>query len=90
MIALYAAALRPDRVRSLTVSEPGCLRVASGDPRVDAQVANGARLYEHASELGPLQFLLAFRPIGASTRSESGHVRCCRRATRRDHRGKER
>jgi len=67
VIALYAAALRPDRVRSLTVSEPGCLRVASGDPRVDAQVANGARLYEHASELGPLQFLLAFRGGVGST-----------------------
>ena len=35
VIALYAAALRPEAVRSLTVSEPGCLRVAAGDPRVD-------------------------------------------------------
>ncbi len=30
VIALYAAALRPQAVRSLTVSEPGCLRVAAG------------------------------------------------------------
>ena len=67
VIALYAAALRPDRVRSLTVSEPGCLRVASEDPRVAAQVANGERLYAHAGELGPLQFLLAFRGgVGSS------------------------
>src|SRR5258707_7176449 len=29
VIALYAAALRPGAVRSLTVSEPGCMRVAA-------------------------------------------------------------
>src|SRR3984893_7560052 len=44
VIALYVAALRPDAVRSLTVSEPGCLRVAAGDPAVDAQIANGELL----------------------------------------------
>jgi len=44
VIALYAAALRPQAVRSLTVSEPGCLRVAAGDARVDAQVAHGELL----------------------------------------------
>src|SRR6202030_842838 len=30
VVALHAAALRPRAVRSLTVSEPGCLRVAAG------------------------------------------------------------
>jgi pimeloyl-ACP methyl ester carboxylesterase len=61
VIALYAAALRPDAVRSLTVSEPGCLGVAAGDPRVDAQLANGRLLYEAAQALEPLEFLRAFR-----------------------------
>ena len=67
VIALYAAALRPGCVRSLTVSEPGCLRVAAGDQRVDGQIANGQRLYEHAAELGPLAFLRAFRGGVGST-----------------------
>jgi pimeloyl-ACP methyl ester carboxylesterase len=67
VIALYAAALRPDAVRSLTVSEPGCLRVAAGDPRVDAQIAGGERLYELAATLQPLEFLRAFRGGVGST-----------------------
>jgi pimeloyl-ACP methyl ester carboxylesterase len=67
VIALYAAALRPDAVRSLTVSEPGCLRVAAGDPRVDAQIAAGELLYERASDFEPLQFLRAFRGGVGST-----------------------
>jgi pimeloyl-ACP methyl ester carboxylesterase len=67
VIALYAAALRPDAVRSLTVSEPGCLRVAAGDPLVDEQIANGVRLYEHAGGLEPLDFLRAFRGGVGST-----------------------
>src|SRR3984893_3029146 len=61
VIALYAAALRPQAVLSLTVSEPGCLRVAEGDPRVDAQIAHGELLYEAAATLEPLEFLRAFR-----------------------------
>jgi pimeloyl-ACP methyl ester carboxylesterase len=67
VIALYAAALRPAAVRSLTVSEPGCLRVAAGDPRVDAQIAHGELLYERATALSPLEFLLAFRGGVGST-----------------------
>jgi pimeloyl-ACP methyl ester carboxylesterase len=39
VIALFAAAKRPGSVRSLTVSEPGALRVAAGDPVVDALIA---------------------------------------------------
>src|ERR1700680_1150848 len=61
VIALYAAALRPDAVRSLTVSEPGCLRVAAGESRVDAQIAHGELLYRSAPTLDPLEFLRAFR-----------------------------
>jgi pimeloyl-ACP methyl ester carboxylesterase len=67
VIAMYAAALRPEAVRSLTVSEPGCLRVASGHPLVDAQIAGGEALYAHRSELAPLEFLRAFRGGVGST-----------------------
>jgi pimeloyl-ACP methyl ester carboxylesterase len=67
VIALYAAALRPQAVRSLTVSEPGCLRVAAGDPLVDAQVAHGELLYRRAATLAPLEFLRAFRGGVGST-----------------------
>jgi pimeloyl-ACP methyl ester carboxylesterase len=67
VIALYAAALRPECVFSLTVSEPGCMRVAAGDPRVDAQIAHGELLYRRASELAPLEFLRWFRGGVGST-----------------------
>jgi pimeloyl-ACP methyl ester carboxylesterase len=67
VVALYAAALRPDAVRSLTVSEPGCLRVAAGDQLVDAQIAGGEQLYGLASEMEPLDFLRAFRGGVGST-----------------------
>jgi pimeloyl-ACP methyl ester carboxylesterase len=67
VIAMYAAALRPDAVLSLTISEPGCLRAAAGDPAVDAQIAGGELLYRHAAELAPRDFLLAFRGgVGSS------------------------
>jgi pimeloyl-ACP methyl ester carboxylesterase len=67
LIALYAAALAPERVRSLTVSEPGCLRVAAGHPQVDQAIANGELLYASAERLEPLQFLRAFRGGVGST-----------------------
>ncbi len=67
VIALYAAALRPDALRSLTISEPGCLRVAAGMELVDMQIANGERLYELADTLEPLEFLQAFRGGVGST-----------------------
>ena len=67
VIALHAAALRPDRVRSLTVSEPGCLRIAAGDPQVDAQIEHGELLYRRSSELTPLEFLRWFRGGVGST-----------------------
>jgi pimeloyl-ACP methyl ester carboxylesterase len=67
VIALYAAALRPSAVRSLTISEPGCLRVAAGMELVDAQIANGERLYELADTLEPPEFLQAFRGGVGST-----------------------
>jgi pimeloyl-ACP methyl ester carboxylesterase len=67
VIALYAAALRPHAVLSLTVSEPGCLTVAAGDAVVDAQIAHGELLYEQAAALAPLEFLRAFRGGVGST-----------------------
>ena len=60
VIALFAAALRPQAVLSLTISEPGCLNVAAGDERVDATIARGDSLYD-ADDLSPRDFLLMFR-----------------------------
>jgi pimeloyl-ACP methyl ester carboxylesterase len=72
VIALYAAALRPQAVRSLTVSEPGCLRVAAGDSDVDAQIAGGELLYARAPAMTPSEFLLAFRGgVGSTHRTPS-------------------
>ncbi len=69
VIALYAAALRPEAVRSLTVSEPGCLRLAAGVAGAGAeqQIENGERLYGLAGEIEPLEFLRAFRGGVGST-----------------------
>jgi pimeloyl-ACP methyl ester carboxylesterase len=61
VIALLAAAARPEAVRSLTVSEPGSLRVAAGDPAVDAVIAQGDELYRRRSEVTPRDFVLLFR-----------------------------
>jgi pimeloyl-ACP methyl ester carboxylesterase len=48
-------------VRSLTVSEPGCLRVAEGVPQVDEMIANGVLLFENASSIPSDEFLRLFR-----------------------------
>ena len=61
VIALLAAARRPEAVWSLTVSEPGCLNMAAGDPAVDAAIAQGEELYRHAAEIPPGQFVRLFR-----------------------------
>jgi pimeloyl-ACP methyl ester carboxylesterase len=61
VIALLAAGERPDAVRSLTVSEPGCLRVAEGDPAVDEMIANGQRLFDLAESIPSEGFLRMFR-----------------------------
>jgi pimeloyl-ACP methyl ester carboxylesterase len=65
VIALFAAARRPELLRSLTVIEPPCLLVAQGNPVVDAWAEQSERLWEEADD--PAQFLLAFlREVGAS------------------------
>jgi pimeloyl-ACP methyl ester carboxylesterase len=74
VIALHAAALAPEQVRSLTVSEPGCMRVAAGDALVDAQIAHGEQLYAHAGAMEPLQFLRAFRGGVGSTHATPEHL----------------
>jgi pimeloyl-ACP methyl ester carboxylesterase len=61
VIALLAAAERPEAVSSLTVSEPGCLRVAQGTPVVDEMIANGELLFENASAIPSDEFLRLFR-----------------------------
>jgi pimeloyl-ACP methyl ester carboxylesterase len=61
VIALLAAAERPDAVRSLTVSEPGCLRVAEGTPEVDEMIANGERLFRESERIPDEMFLRLFR-----------------------------
>jgi pimeloyl-ACP methyl ester carboxylesterase len=68
VIAIYAAALRPEAVRSLTLSEPGCLRVAAGSQAVDRQIAAGEMLYAAAPRMNPQQFLTAFRGGAGVTR----------------------
>jgi pimeloyl-ACP methyl ester carboxylesterase len=61
VIALLAAAERPEAVRSLTVSEPGALRIAAGDPEVDAMIENGDTLYRAPESIPPEVFLRLFR-----------------------------
>jgi pimeloyl-ACP methyl ester carboxylesterase len=61
VIALLAAAERPEAVHSLTVSEPGCLTVAAGTPEVDRMIADGTRLFEHAESIPSEDFLRLFR-----------------------------
>jgi pimeloyl-ACP methyl ester carboxylesterase len=58
VIALLAAARRPSLVRSLTVVEPPCLRVAQGNPVVDGYTAASERLWLDARD--PESFLRAF------------------------------
>jgi pimeloyl-ACP methyl ester carboxylesterase len=61
VIALLVAAQRPEAVRSLTVSEPGCLRVAEGTPVVDEMIANGERLFREGERIPDEMFLRLFR-----------------------------
>jgi pimeloyl-ACP methyl ester carboxylesterase len=70
VIALLAAAARPQAVRSLTVSEPGELRLAAGIPEVDATIANGEELYRRRGELAPLHFVRLFR-LGVGSAHET-------------------
>jgi pimeloyl-ACP methyl ester carboxylesterase len=68
VIALFAAALRPEAVRSLTVSEPGAIRLAAGHPEADAMISNGERLYREADSIPDEVFLRLFREGTGSSR----------------------
>jgi pimeloyl-ACP methyl ester carboxylesterase len=69
VIALYAAALRPEAVLSLTVSEPGTLQLA-GTPEAAEMIANGERLYAAAESISPTDFVRVFR-FGANSARET-------------------
>lgn len=70
VIALLAAALRPEAVHSLTVSEPGSLAVAAGVPQVDEMIANAEILYGDTAAIPPEVFLRMFRS-GAGSAHET-------------------
>jgi pimeloyl-ACP methyl ester carboxylesterase len=59
VIALFAAARRPELVRSLTVVEPPALAVARGNPAADAFAAGAQTLWERGSR-EPEAFLRGF------------------------------
>ena len=60
VIALRAAAGRPELLRSLTVLEPPATRVAAGDPAVDAFAEAGSELYAAGATSDPEAFLRRF------------------------------
>jgi pimeloyl-ACP methyl ester carboxylesterase len=73
VIALLAAALRPDAVRSLTVTEPGVHAFAAGNPAVDEMIANGKLLYSKAESIPAETFLHFFR-TGAGSAHQTPDV----------------
>jgi len=67
VIALLAAAQRPAAVRSLTVSEPGALRLARS-AEAEAMVAGGEALFGAGGKISPVEFLRMFRQGTGSVR----------------------
>jgi pimeloyl-ACP methyl ester carboxylesterase len=67
VIALLAAAARPERLGSLTVIEPPATRVALGRPSVDEFAAEGEKVYASGATLDPETFLRDFlAAVGSS------------------------
>lgn len=65
IVAMLAAAGRPEAVASLTVIEPPAFAVARGDPDVEALIARLAPIF--AAKREPREFLAAFLPaVGSS------------------------
>ena len=60
VVALFAAAARPEAVLSLTVSEPGALRLALST-EAEQMIERGEMLYGARDSLTPQQFLRLFR-----------------------------
>jgi pimeloyl-ACP methyl ester carboxylesterase len=61
VMALMIAAMRPEAVWSLTVSEPGCLQIAQDHPAVREMREHGDRLYGNADAIPTREFLMLFR-----------------------------
>jgi pimeloyl-ACP methyl ester carboxylesterase len=70
VIAMLAAAQRPDGVRSLTLSEPGLLRFCADRPEVADMIADGERLYADPESIPTEIFLRLFR-TGAGSSHET-------------------
>jgi pimeloyl-ACP methyl ester carboxylesterase len=68
VIALHAAAERPEAVLSLTVSEPGSLKLA-GTPAGEEMIADGNRLFAARDSIAPADFLRFFRAGSGSSRA---------------------
>lgn len=62
IVSLYAAALRPSNVLSLTVVEPPCAGVARGVPVVD-EFAAASRAVIESADLDPVEALRRFFPV---------------------------
>jgi pimeloyl-ACP methyl ester carboxylesterase len=73
VIALLAAARRPRAVYSLTVSEPGALRLA-GTPEGARMIADGERLFAARDSISPADFLRHFRSGAGSSRETPERV----------------
>jgi pimeloyl-ACP methyl ester carboxylesterase len=73
VIALLAAAERPEAVLSLTVSEPGALKLA-GTPEAERMIADGERLFALRDEISPADFLRYFRSGAGSSRATPGEL----------------
>jgi pimeloyl-ACP methyl ester carboxylesterase len=63
VICLYAAGLRPEAVRSLTVIEPPAFGLARGDPDVDRLIEELARLWSDDGPTDPAVFLSRFSSL---------------------------
>ena len=60
VISLLAAAAEPERVRSLTVIEPPCTKVAAGDPDADTFTREGIEWWRDGPTDDPEAFLRGF------------------------------
>jgi pimeloyl-ACP methyl ester carboxylesterase len=60
VVALLAAARRPEAVRTLTVAEPAALATARGDPAVEELIEALTDVYAAAPSLAPAEFGLRF------------------------------
>jgi pimeloyl-ACP methyl ester carboxylesterase len=60
VVSMLAAVQVPERVRSLTLVEPPCTRVALDDPAVAEFARAGAELWENGPRADPEAFLRAF------------------------------